>query len=212
MNVDPFPHLVMEGAWPDAVLDDVVTEFPPPSDPRWKRYANEREAKLEGNDGIVTTATPATCMILASLGDQRWRAELADKFGIDDELHCEIDGGGMHLIPPGGHLAVHADFNRSHVTGRYRRLNLLIYLNRGWRNEWGGHLELHDERGPVASYAPRFNRTVVFETSDRSWHGHPSPLACPPDRCRRSLAAYYFSDSPPPDVGDAHSTVWKDPA
>lgn len=133
---------------------------------------------------------------------------LAATFGIDG-LVMETAGGGMHQIPPGGRLAVHTDFNRSPATGRHRRLNLLIYLNEDWDPAWGGQLELWDDHGPARRIDPTWNRTVIFECSERSWHGHPHPLACPPDRARRSVAAYYFTDAPPAgwDGGD-HSTVW----
>jgi len=51
-----------------------------------------------------------------------------------------FEGGGLHQIEPGGHLKVHADFNRHPRTGLARRLNALIYLNRDWKPEYGGAL------------------------------------------------------------------------
>jgi Rps23 Pro-64 3,4-dihydroxylase Tpa1-like proline 4-hydroxylase len=116
-----------------------------------------------------------------------------------------VVGGGYHLIPPGdGRLALHIDFNRSPDTGLFRRLNFLVFLNEGW-DDPGGRLQLGDDGGGVArEIVPQFNRTVVFATSDRSWHGHPRPAA----RWRRSVAAYFFSWQPPADYVGDHSTVW----
>lgn len=76
-------------------------------------------------------------------------------------------------------------------------LNLLLYLNRDWQDEWGGFLELWDADAKhcVQKIKPIFNRCVVFQTSAQaSYHGHPTPLACPEDVSRKSLALYYFRD------------------
>jgi Rps23 Pro-64 3,4-dihydroxylase Tpa1-like proline 4-hydroxylase len=129
-------------------------------------------------------------------------ADLGEAFGIPG-LQMETVGGGYHLIPPGGYLAVHTDFNRSPDTGLHRRLNLLVYLNDGWW-ERGGQLELWDQDRSAVSIDPELNRTVVFATSDQSWHGHPRPAS----RWRRSVAAYFFTEEEPPGYSVEHSTIW----
>jgi hypothetical protein len=104
----------------------------------------------------------------------------------------------MHQTTAGGYLDVHADFNVHPRTKLLRRLNVLLYLNPGWRDDYGGELELWD-RGMtrcVVRIAPLFNRCVVFTTSDESFHGHPHPLATPPGVTRKSLALYYYSLAP----------------
>lgn len=201
----PFPHWVIDGHWDDDLLDRVAAEFPPPDDPAWKRYDNDRERKLEGE----RLGGEAVADLLRYLASPWFAAFLTDLTGIAG-LHCETWGGGLHQITRGGHLAVHADYNQSPQTGRWRRLNTLVFLNRGWERAWGGDLELWGPDGLAAVIAPIHNRTVIFATSETSWHGHPHPLACPPDRARRSVAAYYFTDDPAPGHAEAHSTVWKD--
>lgn len=199
VTLKPFPHLVVDGLWPEADLRAVLEEFPDPSFSGWKRYSNSQERKLEGPAGIWGPETRAFFQDLEKLGP-----DLSLAFGLP-ELHMETIGGGYHCIEPGGYLAVHADFNRSPVTNRYRRLNVLVYLNDGWNEpESGGNLQLWDDIGPVADIAPEFNRTVVFQTSDRSWHGHPHPA----NRWRRSVAAYFFTDEAPEGYHNDHSTVW----
>lgn len=117
----------------------------------------------------------------------------------------ELFGAGLHCIPPGGFLKMHVDFNR-HPKGWHRRVNVLIYLNEVWRDEWGGHLQLG--LGPEAKLiAPLGGRCVIFETNDRSWHGHPAPLTCPENVQRRSLALYYYTAKPP--KAEAHSTIYR---
>jgi len=193
----PFPHLVLDGWWDEQLLRRVVDEFPDPQTPGWRRFENSSERKLEGPPGLWGAATRE----LFDLIEARI-PELEQAFGIRG-LRMETVGGGFHLIPPGGYLAVHADFNRSPRTGHFRRLNHLIYLNDGWDDE-GGHLELWDADGGIASLVPEFNRTVVFETSDHSWHGHPKAA----DRWRKSVAAYFFTEEPPPGYMAEHSTIW----
>jgi hypothetical protein len=193
----PFPHLAADGWWDVELLRRVAAEFPGPAVPGWRRYENSTERKLEGPPGLWG---PATRELFRQI--EARTADLERAFGIGG-LQMETVGGGYHLIPPGGYLAVHADFNRSPLTGRYRRLNHLIYLNDGWDDE-GGALELWDAGGPVVSVAPELNRTVVFETSDHSWHGHPRPAA----RWRKSVAAYFFTDQPPDGYTAEHSTLW----
>lgn len=117
----------------------------------------------------------------------------------------ETVGGGYHYIEPGGVLDVHTDFNRSPDTGRYRRLNFIVYLNTKWREpDDAGHLELWDDKRCVKSIAPEFNRTIIFESSSRSWHGHPRRAQRP----RASIAAYFFSDVPPRGYSADQSTIW----
>lgn len=47
---------------------------------------------------------------------------------------------------------------------------------------------------------PIFNKMVIFSTNDFSNHGHPEPVACPPEISRKSIALYYFSNGRP--LGD----------
>lgn len=197
-NLVPFPHHVGTYTADVRRLDDVLAEFPAPTDPRWRRYGTVHEGKLEGPEAMWGPATRALFDEFAAMA-----GPLGEMFGIPD-LSMETAGGGYHLIPPGGHLGVHVDFNRSPDTDLYRRLNLLCYLNRGWTDP-GGRLELHDDKGIVREIAPEFGTVVVFETSDTSWHGHPVPAT----RWRFSVAAYFFSPEAPPGYRSDHSTRWR---
>ena len=197
----PFPHLAADGWWDASLLRRVAAEFPDPAVPGWRRYENSTERKLEGPPGLWGAATRELFRQVEAR-----TAELGEAFGIPG-LQMETVGGGYHLIPPGGYLAVHADFNRSPHTGRYRRLNHLVYLNDEWDDE-GGALELWDADGPAVTVVPEMNRTVVFETSDHSWHGPPQPAA----RWRKSVAAYFFTAEPPDGFAGEHSTLWHEGA
>jgi len=198
VQTNPFPHVIADGWWPDDLLRAALAEFPDPEVPGWRRYVNSNERKLEGPPGLWGPRTREFYDLARDRGPQ-----LRAAFGLP-ELSMETVGGGYHCIEPGGYLAVHTDFSRSPRTGRYRRLNLLVYLNDDWQDP-GGHLELWNGGGKVVDITPEFNRTVVFETSSHSWHGHPLPAA----RLRRSLAAYYFTEQAPVGIPVAdRSTTW----
>lgn len=132
--------------------------------------------------------------------------------GIDDLLwDPQLEGGGMHLTGPRGRLDVHVDFNYVEARKLHRRLNILVYLNEGWKDEWGGAVELWDEKVRTCAHAfrPVLNRCVVFATSEISFHGV-EPVTCPQGAQRISFAAYYYTKEAPAHWdGTTHSTVFK---
>jgi len=201
---DPFPHLVVDGLWSEWIVEAVAGEFPQAWHPGWRRYDGEHERKLEGSD--PTMWGTATQGMIARLLDPEWCDELGEAFGITGLVGDTI-GGGYHSISCGGRLDVHTDFSVHPTSGLYRRLNCLVYLNRSWRPEHGGALELHDADGLAVTVEPFGGRTAIFATSATSWHGHPVPWAGPSPR--KSVAAYYFAPEPPPGFAGPHSTVWR---
>lgn len=93
-------------------------------------------------------------------------------------------------------MNVHADFTVHPVQRNLRRrVNLLIYFNDDWLDEYHGHLELwsRDMRTCIQRFSPIINRCVIFNTEEDSFHGVPEPLKCPPDRTRNSMALYYYT-------------------
>jgi hypothetical protein len=137
---------------------------------------------------------------------------LSDLFGMPNLLADEeLVGGGIHQTGPRGHLDVHVDFNYMPSRELHRRLNILIYFNKGWRPEWGGNIELWDEdvKHCVHSFSPTFNRCVVFETNEISFHGV-TAVKCPASTARKSFAAYYYTrEAPAHWTGETHGTIFK---
>src|SRR5580698_3047972 len=124
-------------------------------------------------------------------------------------------GGGLHQIRPGGLLEVHADFSYHNALRLDRRINVLIYLNKDWREEYGGHFELWDRDVTRAEkkILPIFNRCAIFSTTSVSFHGHPVPLACPPERNRKSIATYYYTNGRPeedPELTHRHEVAFQE--
>jgi hypothetical protein len=126
-------------------------------------------------------------------------------------------GGGTHENRAGQDLDPHVDFNYHPITRQHRRLNLIVYLNQDWHDEWGGSLQLHrnpyvePDQDEIVTVTPLMNRCVIFETSERSWHGFQriSPPAGKSGLSRRSFAVYFYTDSRPAEETAAeHSTVY----
>ena len=207
----PYPHLVFDNFFDPRILDSVLDEFPRPDAIRWQQFDNAKEIKLasaaEGSFG------PATRLLMYHLNSITFLEFLTKVTGIENLIPDPgFEGGGLHQILPGGKLGVHADFNKHRSLGLDRRLNLLIYLNKNWREDYGGHLQLWDREMQQCQtkILPVFNRVMVFGTTDFTYHGHPDPLRCPEGMTRKSLALYYFTNGrPAEETTGEHSTVFR---
>jgi Rps23 Pro-64 3,4-dihydroxylase Tpa1-like proline 4-hydroxylase len=137
---------------------------------------------------------------------------MSHAFGIPHLVgDAKLHGGGIHQTGPGGRLDVHVDFNYIEDQDLYRRMNILIYFNKDWHDDWGGNIELWDSKvkNCIHSFPPSFNRCVVFETNEISFHGV-TAVKCPDSVARQSFAGYYYTADPPDWwKGEAHSTVFK---
>ncbi len=124
-------------------------------------------------------------------------------------------GGGTHNNLDGQELDPHVDFTHHPLTTHHRRLNLIVYLNHQWESDWGGNIEFHQnprldpKEDQITRVLPLFNRAVIFETHNHSWHGF-SPIQLPQDRknlSRKSFALYYYTDKRQQTI-DPHSTIY----
>lgn len=207
----PFPHIAIDNFFPESVVDQVLGEFPRPDSIEWREFKSSRERKLASSNEQVLG--PATRRLIWELNSQVFLEFLQVLTGIDNLIPDPmLAGGGLHQIVRGGKLGVHVDFNKHHHYQLDRRLNLLLYLNKDWEEEYGGHFELWDRDVTkcVKKLLPVFNRIAVFSTSEHSWHGHPDPLNCPEDMSRKSLALYYYTNGRPEEErASGHSTVFK---
>jgi hypothetical protein len=129
-------------------------------------------------------------------------------------------GSGLHFTDgDGGKLNIHADFNVLKSHGIDQRVNVFIYLNDDWLDEYGGHLELwsRDMKSCMKRISTSLGRLVVFSTTDFSYHGHPLPMTAPKGRVCRSVALYYYSNGRPAedcldgDCHGGHGTFWQKP-
>jgi hypothetical protein len=186
--------VVIDDLLPEAWARAALEAFPPPE--RMERYTwQEYERKIAMRPDVP--GCPETIeLVLNSFNSSKFIAFLevmTGMRGLVGDPHFE--GAGCHQTLSGGRLGIHVDFNFHKGLGLYRRLNLILFLNPEWRDEWGGHLELWDREMTrcVRRVAPVFNRGVLFETSSHSWHGHPDPMKLPSGVTRKSLALYFYS-------------------
>lgn len=210
-HAQPFPHIVIDNFLPEQYLDAVLSEFPTPGKIDWKKYNSGTEKKLESNSEFHWG--DQSRFLLYQFNSSifiNFLEKLTGIQGLIPDPHYR--GGGLHQIERGGFLKIHADFNRHEKLKLDRRLNLLLYLNRNWQEEYGGHLELWDAQMTKCHHKilPTFNRCVIFSTTDFSYHGHPDPLTCPEGWTRKSLALYYYSNGrPAKEVSGGHSTLFQ---
>ena len=147
--------------------------------------------------------------VLSSPAFLRWMAGVT---GIPDlQADPGLAGAGMHVMGPSGYLGVHVDFNFLESRQLFRRLNILVYLTPDWQAQWEGDLELWDPQVKhcLHTIGPAFNRCMVFNTTQDSFHGVRA-IRCPEGRTRNSFAGYYYTSAPPDDWnGRHHSTIYK---
>lgn len=211
LKAEPFPHVVFDNFFDPQILDLVLEEFPTPGQIRWQKFDNGQEIKLAS--AAEASFGPATRLLLYHLNSVTFLQFLTDVTGINNLIaDPSFEGGGLHQIVRGGKLGIHADFNKHREYGLDRRLNLLVYLNKDWLEEYGGYLQLWDRdmKGCKAKVLPVFNRVMIFGTTDFTYHGHPDPLQCPENMTRKSLALYYFSNGrPAEETSGVHSTIFR---
>lgn len=196
VNARPFPHIVLDDFLDAGMLRQVAKSYP---GSEGKSYFDRDQERLKFQYVPQESGDPLTRNIFAELNSRAFLGfleELTSINGLISDPH--FLGGGLHETKRGGHLGVHADFNIHPDLRLDRRLNLLVYLNEDWDDEYGGALELWDRemRAAEVRVKPVMGRAVIFSTNLDSFHGHPDPLSCPPERSRRSIATYYYSALP----------------
>lgn len=212
-EASPFPSIAIDGFLDPQFAREVAVSYPTYGEARGRGHefnaVNEKK-KVQITD--AATFPKAVARLNELLCSPSFVEDLEYITGIDNLLYDpELIGGGMHITGPRGRLDVHVDFNYVEERKLHRRINILIYLNEGWRDEWGGTVELWDQevRTCAHSFKPVLNRCVFFATSDISFHGV-EPVTCPPETQRISFAAYYYTREAPAEWdGTVHSTVFK---
>jgi len=193
---NPYPHIVLEQFLNTETLDQCAEEFKKLNDSDgWINYSHYNEKKKGLNKLNLLPASLR--QVIHELNTDHFVQFLSGLTGIGALRSDErLEGGGIHQSGRGGFLNIHADFTvHPHHSHWQRRVNVLVYLNKEWEEEWGGQLELWDRQMKTCEkrIAPFFNRCVIFNTDADSYHGHPEPINCPDDRFRRSIALYYYT-------------------
>jgi hypothetical protein len=211
----PFRHVVIEGFLESSACESLLRDFPAFSD----KYAADEHGGV-GRKAVVERAadvSPFYRSFYDYINSPPFLQAMSALTGIDELIaDPTLFGGGTHENLEGQGLNVHIDFNIDERRMLHRRVNLLIYLNKEWEDAWGGAIELHsDPFNPAVdefkSFLPLFNRAVLFETNEYSWHGF-RRIALPPDKAhlsRKSFSIYlYTKDRPAEEVVAPHTTFY----
>ncbi len=215
-SASPFPNISFPNFLNEDRLNEVLDEFPDLTKNDHIHFNNPNEIKLATRG--EHKFGPKMRALMHYLNSQPFLEFLQSLTNIEEVLLPDpyFEGGGCHESKAGGLLKVHADFNKHRMTGLDRRLNVLIYLNKDWKDEYGGHFELWNKQMTecIKKVRPDFNTLAMFSTTDFSYHGLPDPITCPPERSRKSLALYYYSNGRPTseisDRGEAINTKFVD--
>ena len=214
VNAKPFASGYYDGFFNEDLLTEVLEEFPDLTLRADHAFDNANEKKLATN-GEYKLGYKAKEFV-RFMNSQPILDLLSEITGIPNLIpDPSLLGGGYHEIKPGGFLKVHADFNKHPSNGLDRRLNVLVYLNKDWEEEYAGFFELwnDDMTKSITKILPLFNRMAMFSITSNSYHGHPDPLTCPEDRSRKSIALYYYTNGRPEheveEFLEDHSTIFK---
>lgn len=199
---DPFWHTTIPNMLPPELADELESDFPAFESPKWYSYSNAIEEKKALNNW--NEYPPSTYKLLNYLNGPVFATDL-DAVCQIPKIHLYADpglhGGGWHIHGRGGKLNPHLDYSIHPKLGLQRKLNLIIYLCRDWKEEYGGHFGLwkRDEAtgkaGELVKEIPvGFNTAVLFDTTQNAWHGLSREVTAPTGVYRKSLAIYYLCD------------------
>ena len=213
----PFPHISFDNFFKIEALEKISKNFPNLENNKNITSFNSEKDKNKIATNIDFNYPKVINNFLNELNSYKFLTFLQTLTSIKETLIPDpyFFGGGLHEIKKNGFLKIHADFNYHPQLKLDRRINILIYLNKNWKNEYGGELELWDKNMSECKkkYLPIFNRIVIFNTNDFTYHGHPNPLQCPQHISRKSIALYYYSNGRPEKEINKnlryHNTIYK---
>ncbi len=214
-GAQPFRHICIDNFLEDQFAERLLVEFP--SFDRKLSINEEGAQSLKSVNTKIREISPAYEELYAFISSQPFLEFMSRLSGIPDLLlDPKMFGGGTHENRHGQELDPHIDFNYAEDHGLHRRLNLIVYLNKDWKTEWGGAIEIHSnprqpETNQIRAFDPLFNRAVMFETNEISWHGFPL-IQLPEaerERSRKSISIYlYTKDRPAGEIAPSHGTFY----
>ena len=214
---EPFKHLVIDNFFPEDFAQVLLKNFPDVNSPDWERTNDpDIEVKLRTAWGSEFDIPDGIIDGVRIFNSSVFLNAMSKLFGIEKIMPDPyFSGGGLNVTVSGGLLDVHVDGNYHDASGLNRRLNAILYLNPGWQDGWGGEFGLYDSTGDklIKKVAPIYNRLVIFDTNDYSFHGLPDPLNFPKDEVRKSIILYFYTKESRPSsqivVDQPHSALWK---
>ena len=217
LHTSPFKHTVIDNFLNADLANKIMEAFPPLSDPCWEHSKDQgievkSRTKWKSEFDIPEDIIDVIRIVNSSL----ILTAMSDLFEIPKLMPDPyFSGGGLNVSEKNGHLDVHVDGNYHDASGLNRRMNLLIYLNPKWQEDWGGEFGIYTDDGNtlVKAVPPLFNRCVIFDSHDKSFHGLPNPINFPSNDPRRSIILYYYTKADRPgeqvEISEPHSALWR---
>ena len=193
LKAKPFPYIIIDNFLNDNYVELISKNYPVDFE-NWHKYYNPLEVKY-AKDNINDMAKPIKNLFYILSTNN-----IINKFSkISNITNLEYDpylhGAGLHAQPRYGRLNMHLDYEKHPKLNKERRLNIILFLNKTWKKEWNGDNQLWDISmvNCIVKTFPKFNRAIIFQTNEISWHGVPNKILCPENIYRKSLAYYYIS-------------------
>lgn len=194
----PFNHCIIDNFFEEGLANQLSEEIPDFDSEFWHQYSNAIELKKTCNDwNKFPQLTYSAFAFLNSDIFVNYMRGLTDINPLHSDMG--LNGGGWHIHSNGGKLNPHLDYSMHPKLKLERKLNLIIYLERNWKSEWGGHFGLYSDTSKdqpkklELEVEPTFNRAVFFDTTQNSWHGLSQEVNTPEGYCRKSMAVYYLT-------------------
>ena len=193
LNAEPFEHIVIDN-FLETSYAEIISEKFPAVNSDWHEYKNPIEVKYTYDN--INDLDPDLKNFFYYLSSPEVTNIMRSITGISDLEYDEyLHGAGLHKHPRYGRLNIHLDYEKHPISGKERRLNVILFMSKEWNPIWNGSNELWDKDVTkcVTKTQIKFNRAIIFKTNDISWHGLPEQIMCPDDVFRNSLAYYYVS-------------------
>ena len=194
---EPYTHYVIDNFLEEDYALELSNEFMDYDSPNWFVYQNDLEIKKACNNWF--NFPKETYTFFQALNSPTFLKNLRDITGLPLIPDLGLHGAGWHIQGNGSRLNVHLDYSLHPKLNLERKINFIYYLTPDWKPEYGGNLEMwsHDPetnqpKELIKTVENKFNRLVLFDTSQNSWHGFSQPITCPPDVYRKSIAMYYL--------------------
>jgi Rps23 Pro-64 3,4-dihydroxylase Tpa1-like proline 4-hydroxylase len=207
-SAEPYHHICIDNFLPEEILERVLADLAMMPEPEIGFSRAQENLKFAYIPERLPTYTKNLFYAFNSRPFILFLEQMTGIKGLIPDPY--FMGAGIHKTLNGGHLDIHADFNLHGPMRVERRLNVLIYLNRDWKDEWGGSFEVWDKAMTckMTSFVPIFNRMVCFSTGSDTFHGNPEPVNHPNGEARQSIALYYYTATWD-DSRKEHTTLFK---
>ena len=197
----PIEHVVIPNFFSLEMAEKIHAQFPTP-DETWFKYENPFEGKYIFNQFKNDDPMKKVIDELYSPQFLEYVSKISQVPNLESDPH--LNAGGLHAYTRNGMSGVHLDYTIHPVTGKERRVSIMVYMSKNWNESWGGHLKLYDENieNPVKLVHSLWNTAVLFRTNGKAYHGFPEPIKCPEGQYRKVIGIYYMTDPTPESLAN----------